>query len=594
MCGIVGQVNIAEHINEKVFNSMRDTLQHRGPDGAGTEFLRDGKVALGHRRLSIIDLSEAGKQPMSNEDGSVWVTFNGEIYNFQVIRAELEKKGHHFKSHTDTEILVHGYEEWGTELLHRIKGMYAFAIWDDQRKKLFIARDRFGIKPVYYFYDQSRFIFASEIKGIIADNSVSRELDYSAVLDFLVYRFIPSPKSIWKNIKKLPPAHFLEFSVQDNTLNIEKYWDISTAQNKVEEKEIVEKTDHLLQQSIKEHLVSDVPIGVFLSGGFDSSTLVYYMHKLGYPTQSFSIGFEGWGQSEHRYAKMVADQYQTKHYEYIIKESENIDNTEELMFYYDEPLGGSSFLPTYTVSKLASQEVKVIMAGDGGDEVFAGYNWYKSIIDTYRRKRALFKIKDRLNDTPYLLNAYYQAMSWAGFDYQSANQLFNDVFSESPIPEKHWLYRKNFDDKNGSLKALQLLDYHTFMPEVILNKVDRASMANSLEVRVPFLDHELTEMMMSLDEGQYYKKGKNKHILFEVIKNYFPKEILYKPKKGFGAPLGSVQEFAKMREVILGGLLLQHQIINQSQIEDYLKTKQVMKLWAVYILEMWYREWSSK
>ena len=336
MCGIVGHLKIAESINPQLFDQMRDTLQHRGPDGSGTQILNNNKIALGHRRLSIIDLSNFGKQPMCNEDATIWLTFNGEIYNFEKIRTELQEKGHIFISKTDSEVLVHGYEEWGVEeLLSKLNGMFAFAIWDQKEQKLVAARDRFGIKPFYFYHDSKQFIFASELKAIIMEPSVKREVDFSSVSDFLVYRFIPSPKSIYENIKKLPPAHYLIYDFANSTYKTVKYWKLESKNERLNSySEIVEKCEALLMTSIKEHLVSDVPIGIFLSGGYDSSSIVHYMSKLGYPVKSFTIGFENWGESEHEYARIISEKYFTSHYERILPPTLG-SHISDLVYYYD-------------------------------------------------------------------------------------------------------------------------------------------------------------------------------------------------------------------------------------------------------------------
>ena len=593
MCGIVGHIDIKEAIDNSLFTLMRDTLYHRGPDGGSSKLLHDGRVALGHRRLSIIDLTEDGTQPMSNEDGTIWLTFNGEIYNYRGLAKELINSGHVFSSRTDSEVLIHGYEEWGIEgLLERVKGMFAFAIWDQRNEKLLLAKDRFGIKPLYFHHSSRGLIFGSEIKSLIKNPTISRKLDFSALADFLVYRFIPSPKSIYESIKKLAAAHYLEYSFSKNTYAIHNYWSLNPGNKSIEEKHLTQKLEALLLQSIEEHLISDVPVGVFLSGGYDSSTLVHFMHHLSYPTQSFSIGFEGWENSEHNAARIIADKYQTKHKEEIL-DSSMIQLTGQTPFFYDEPLGGTSFLPTFKVSELASKQVKVVLGGDGGDEVFGGYNWYYKIM----ANKVGFKqsLKNKIKSTigkfqdPLLLQ-YHAHMSWAGYSYLEAKELINlpnDVYLQT---DDLWLY-KQYDSQIPSLKRLQMIDFHTFLPELILPKVDRASMAYSIEVRVPFLDHELVEFMMGLDYQSYYSPSVQKLALYQVIKKYLPPKILKKRKQGFGGPKISSRNEKLIFETVKNGAMIKEGILSEKKVGEYIQHKNLRKIWPLFILEQWYEKW---
>ncbi len=588
MCGIIGQVNYNHPIQQSLFNEMRDTLKHRGPDGSSSVFLQQMKIALGHRRLSIIDLSDNGKQPMSNEDATIWVTFNGEIYNYLELRNTLEAKGHRFRSRSDTEVLVHGYEEWGRELPTRLKGMFAFGIWDDIKQELFLARDRFGVKPLYYYTCEGQFIFGSELKAIVANPDVPRNLDIQAVSDFFVYRSIPSPRSIWQQIYKLPPAHHLHLRA-NGAFEIQKYWEINTAENQIPLADAVERVEELLVKSVQEHLLSDVPVGLLLSGGLDSSTLAWLLSRAGREVDSFTIGFENWELSEHRAARLAASHFGANYNKQFVG-ADIFGKLAKLVYHFDEPLGGTSFLPTFELARLASDKVKVVLSGDGGDEVFAGYKWHQSYFEPwYLHLRA--SIRNRVAGQNNLLGHYRRAMNWTGWSYQELSELYGpDLKDENPVTD-FFSHLNPLGEKR--VKSLQLLDYHFFLPEVNLHKIDRASMAHGLEVRVPFLDHQLTEYVMQLSEQIYFNKKKNKKLLFELIKNHFPKPLLDKPKKGFGM---SVNHFFKLNHIPTdwrdSGIFIDR-LINPEYVQTLVDRGANEKLWAVIIFMAWYEKWKK-
>lgn len=591
MCGIVGQVNTETPVQEEVFFKMRETLAHRGPDGCGAQFLNHGKVALGHRRLSIIDLSEGGKQPMTNEDGTLWITFNGEIYNYVKLREELRKHGHVFHSNSDTEVILHGYEQWGEDVVNKLNGMFALAIWSETSRQLFLARDRFGIKPLYYYKDSDTFIFASELKAILANPRVNHTLDADAVSDFFVYRFIPSPRSIWKEIKKLPPAHTLLWKGNGNP-EIQQFWQLPFSDKAETEEQAREHCDALLKEAVQSHLVSDVPVGVFLSGGYDSGAVTHYMHALKYPIESFSIGFKDWEKSEHLTAREVAEYYGTRHHEQILEE-EDLMQLEDLAYYYDEPLGGSSFLPTYYVSQLAAKNVKVVLSGDGGDEVFGGYNWHAAIYQQYHQSNTRQSVSKVLHGRKkFLLSGYFDMMSWAGFHYKDMPQLLGDWGAgDFAHKEDVWFYKSALQHQYGAVKAFQLLDFHSFLPEVVLTKVDRASMAHSLEVRVPFLDHRLAEYTMGLSQSTLFQQGTNKKILKNVLKDKLPESVLSKPKRGFGAPVRRGGESGHV-DMIRSSGAYKSGVINTKYIEQEVIGKQDRKkIWAVLLFMNWANKW---
>lgn len=583
MCGILGRIdhNIVDLI---AFRQQLEQINHRGPDGDGIQTLFEGKVVLGHKRLSIIDLSDTGAQPMCNEDGSIWVTFNGEIYNYPELKKELLTGNHVFKSNSDTEVLIHGYEEWGLKgLVDRLKGMFAFAIWDAHKQQLFAARDRFGIKPFYYTNNGNSFTFASELKAIIGFSDFDQSLNKEAIADFLVYRFIPAPKTIYNAALKLPPASTLVYDYESGKLEIQTYWSPAEHLGNNKNKDYKEEVEIILSSSIKDHLLSDVPVGVFLSGGYDSSALVHYMSQYEHDIATFSIGFHNWPNSEHLDARIVAERYGTSHTEKVLGRDIQ-DQFEKYAFHYDEPLGGSSFMPTFSVSNLASSTHKVVLGGDGGDEIFAGYKWYYKVMEY--RKSNKGRLSKLVRNSDQLLKLYHNQMSWSGFDYQEAKQLLN---GETDVKESIWLY-KQFDQSDASdLKRMQLIDMHTFLPEVINTKVDRASMAYSLEVRVPFLNHKLAEKVLGLNDSLYYQQGVNKKLLKSYLEPHLPKEIINKKKQGFGAPVSYDKNF----ENLTRGCLVKAGLLNDNMVAQYIEQKNQAKLWPLFILENWFKHWHS-
>lgn len=592
MCGIIGEFSIKSKIDYHLFESMRDTLFHRGPDGSGAAYFLDDRVALGHRRLSIVDLSENGSQPMSNEDKTVWITFNGEIYNYQSLRKILEQNGHLFKSTSDTEVIIHGYEEWGIKILQKLEGMFAFCIWDDSNRSFFLARDRFGIKPLYYYKDEERFIFSSELKGILRNPKVEKRLNVHSLTDFLVYRFVPSPRSIWKSIMKLEPGQYLTYTVNDG-IKLGKYWSLTSGDETPGEQVVGEQTESLLRDAIKSHMISDVPVGVLLSGGFDSSLVTSMMTEVSENIRSFSIGFDRWDKSEHVHARIAAQHFGTEHSEEILKEAA-ISNLHKLSYYFDEPLGGSSFIPTYMVSRLASSKVKVVLSGDGGDELFAGYTWHRKINKLYYESGLKQRIKRAITGrSNYLLNTYFDLMSWSGYRYDDMSQLLNGdlIDVEQNGQDNLWLYKKYLNNKFGPVRTFQLLDFHSFLPEVVLTKVDRASMANSLEVRVPFLDTSVVSYVMNLSENVVFNPSVNKTILNYILKKRLPSSLLKKPKQGFGAPVRQVSSFVDEVDILYNSKIITDRIVERKYVERLIEINDQRRLWPLFILAHWGNTW---
>jgi len=586
MCGILGQINKTYPIDPTVFNRMRDKLIHRGPDGEGTQILEEGKVALGHRRLSIIDLSENGRQPMCNEDKSIWLTFNGEIYNFVHLKKTLEQQGHKFKSNTDSEVIIHGYEQWGIQgLLQKLKGMFAFGLWDAHKQRLVAARDRFGIKPFYYYEDEKSFIFASEIKAINDNPNVKRTLDKSSLADYFTYSYVPHPSSIWEDIKKLPPATYLTRDLNgcDRDSPV-KYWSLSLANDIISSAEAVEQADHLIKHSVNEHLLSDVPVGIFLSGGYDSSTVLSHIGREK-EISSFSIGFADSKKSEHLVASRIASEFNTKHHEELFhKDQNNFELLKQLSYFYDEPFAISSMIPYYQVSKLASKHNKVVLVGDGGDEAFAGYKWHYSINDYFsswslNRVKNIFRSKNEL-----LIELYAKAMTGISREVYNSSIISKDIALR--VRERGYFNYRNYLIDDELIKKLQYLDFNTFIPEPCLTRADRSSMANSLEVRVPFLDHEIFEFTFSLHPSVYFKPNIKKYLLYENLKKHIDSSILNLPKRGF-----SFQHLATLvnndnMKLLNDGMLMQLGIIDNLQ---QLKKSNNKVKFHFLVLELWYR-----
>ena len=539
MCGIVGHL-ANKALDQGIFNRMRDTLAHRGPDGMGSVFLEDNAVALGHRRLAIIDLSTEGSQPMCNEDETIWITFNGEIYNYAVLRQALIATGNHrFHSATDTEVLLHGYEEWGLEgLVGRLKGMFAFGIWDSKQKTLHLARDRFGIKPLVYYADANRIVFASELKALAACPDVPKHIDEEALADYFTYSYIPYPKTIWSGISKLPPAHTLSYDFTTRKTRTQRYWQLKTEEQDSSDREALDKANALIHQATKEHLVSDVPVGLFLSGGYDSTTLLMHMSEMHYPTTGFTIAFPDSEQNEASQAAAAAQAFGAKHeIEAIGRDADIFQLLQEMSPIYDEPFAGDSMINAWLVSRLAARHSKVALSGEGADEVFGGYKWHRKIEAYYRDIHLKQRIKNVLQGNwtaqKVFLALYNRSMPGV-FKEAVSLPILNGALRNSIRVRGLW----HFLDHDlphclDPVKRSQYLDTHTFIPNHCLFRADLSSMAHSLEVRVPFLDHHIYEFVFSLQRKVYMKPGVKKFLLEEHLKEKVPASVLDMPKRGF-------------------------------------------------------------
>ena len=567
MCGITGIVDLEEKrpINQALIRDMNGSLSHRGPDGDGFHF--EPGVGLGHRRLSIIDL-EGGKQPLYNEDETVVVTYNGEIYNFQELATELQTLGHVFRTHCDTEVIVHAWEQWGTDCLQRFNGMFAFALWDRNQETLFLVRDRIGIKPLYYsIRPDGQLVFASELKAVVRDPGVSRELDPSAIEDYFTFGYVPEPRSIYRSVQKLEPGTFLCVKRGQAPGAPVRYWDVpldvapgTPGPWDATCSELREQ----LKTSVGLQLVADVPLGAFLSGGIDSSAVVAMMREL--DTESIltcSIGFNEKQYDESQFADMVAKAKKTNHKSEKV-EAGDYGLLEQLVGLYDEPYADSSAIPTYRVCELARKHVTVALSGDGGDENYIGYRRY-SLFAMEEKLRRLFPDKFRTSVFGFL-GDHYPKLDWAPRVFRgkttfqalarsSANAYLHGV-SIFPEEGRSWLFSDSFNRElqgyssrevfsnylknkefTDPLRMVQYLDFKTYLPGDILTKVDRASMAHSLEVRVPFLDHTYVEWTAGLPTSIKLKGTTGKHVLKEALRPVLPEEVLFRKKMGFAVPL---------------------------------------------------------
>lgn len=575
MCGIVGKYNYQteEPVSTELIQAMCDRIIYRGPDDGGVHV--EGAVGLGHRRLSILDLSDQGHQPMGTKDRKIWITYNGEIYNFQILRKDLEKKGYNFRSNCDTEVILYLYQEYGVGCLSHLRGMFAFAIWDREKSQLFLARDRIGKKPLFYFSDGKTLIFASEIKAILADPEVGRKIRADALYDYFKYLYVPDPKTIYHNIFKLEPAHFLICGRAG--IRKEAYWDVSFSRKMSgNAEEIAGKLLEILNESVKMRMISDVPLGAFLSGGIDSSGVVALMarNQEG-PVTTCSIGFDSSRYDEIGYARTIAREFATDHHEFTVKQKAE-EILEDLAYYFDEPFADPSAVPTYYVSKLARQRVTVALSGDGGDENFAGYEKYflDDIENRIRRKipgfirRPLFSQISQLlsrGDHPLwqkgttLLNTLGHEADYGFYltNTEFANSVWEEMIHEDlksqvngydPFSVTEYHYHKA--DTDDHLSRILYTDLKTYLPGDILVKVDRMSMAHSLEVRAPILDHQVIEFAASLPAQLKYNRGEKKYILKQAFQNILPPEVMCRKKMGFSVPLaewlrGELKAFAE-------------------------------------------------
>jgi asparagine synthase (glutamine-hydrolysing) len=622
MCGITGiaALNGSPSPTWEQLEKMCDTIYHRGPDQDGMD-VRDG-VALGMRRLSIIDLG-GGKQPIFNQDRTVLTVFNGEIYNFRELRQELEARGHVFATHTDTEVIVYAYEEYGTDFPKYLNGMFAIALHDTVRKKLFLVRDHLGIKPLYYAYDGKYLVWGSEIKTILASGLVNRTLDLDALGEFFAWEYVPGKATLFKEIRKLEPGEMLEIDLQNPRCEPQPFWDIpQVAEDScLSEGEWEELVDAQVKKSVRMQLVSDVPLGAFLSGGVDSSLIVASMGE----AQTFSIGFDDASYNELQWAQRVAQSLGVNHIDEIIK-PDVAELFENLMYFFDDPIGDFSIFPTYLVSKLARQHVTVSLSGDGGDELFGGYETYLADdrarqyqrIPAFVRKGAIEKIVKSLKPQPQKKGAINKAKRfveglehprdlsharWRLFVGETVRQeLFaSDALKGMETPAAAHIL--DLFDRAGERQPLNrslYVDVKSYLSDNILTKVDRMSMAVSLEARVPYLDPDLVELAFRMPDSFKVRDGETKVLLKSVAARYVPKDCIYRPKEGFSIPIKTWlgTQFRPILEACTDRKTIEEQGVFNPETIDRLKTEHLSGianhshiLWSLIVFQTWRRLW---
>jgi asparagine synthase (glutamine-hydrolysing) len=631
MCGIYGYVTSGGTVDAGILQAMGDCLKHRGPDDSGEVVRNVGRfsVGLGHKRLSIIDLSIGGRQPIANEDETIWITFNGEIYNFKELRDELKKNGHRFKSRTDTEVIVHLYEELGTACLNRLNGMFAFALWDERKKTLFLARDRMGKKPLHYCLRKNQLIFASEIKALLRHPAVDRRLSFKSLDKYLSYEYIPAPESIFSSVKKLEPGHYLLYR-NDEAVSAQ-YWDIPLEDYPIAdstEAQYTEELRELLDQAVRRRLVADVPVGLFVSGGLDSGLVAALASRAKGQLECFSVGFDERSFDESRYAVEVAQSLGLKHHLRTFRDHDMLRMVEKLPEIIDEPLADPSIVPLYLLSEFTSQNTKVVLSGDGGDEIFAGYQTFQAhklvtYYDVLPRftKAALHAMVSRLPVSHGYLSPDFklkQFLKGVGVSSEVRFFLWRGAFTNSdkvnllhPDLRAELHGHNTYDDiyryvkESGLTKELERILYLSmklYLQDNNLVTVDRASMANGLEVRSPLLDKEVVEFVCRLPMEYKLNGFKTKYLLKKAAEGLLPRRIIYRQKKGFGIPL------AKWLTGQLKGFMLDY--LGQERIErqgifNYPYVKQLIDeqlarkkdnrepLWTLLIFQAWYEKYIS-
>jgi len=633
MCGIVGLWSPQQKINKEILLKMRDILRHRGPDDAGIFIDKISNLGLAHRRLSIIDLSEKAHQPMPSGDGNLWITYNGEVYNFREIRKELENKGYKFQSNSDTEVVLKSFQEWGKDCLEKFRGMFSFAIWDKRNQKLYLFRDRLGIKPLFYYSTPKTFIFASELKSILGFPEFKKDIDFEALSYYLQLGYIPAPYTIFKNTFKLEPGSILEINEQLN-LKKTKYWEpkLYFLKDKIQksEEEIIGELEELLKESFQYRLVSDVEVGIFLSGGIDSSLLTTLLQKnSSQKLKTFTIGFEEKAYNEAPFAEKVAKILGTDHHQYYLNSEDLRKIFLDFVEIYDEPFGDSAGLPTYLLSRFTSEKVKVVLSADGGDELFWGYSKYK-VLNELKNTPYLFRLlgekflrtlsPPKAEKICYLFSKIFSLPKYSNLREKISkltNLLKGKNFPEIfQLASSYWIHSevKNLiGDKTISTlnrffqeininhqEQMQLWDILTYLPDDILVKTDRATMSWSLEGREPYLDQKIVEYTATIPPKLKFKNNQQKYILKKILFKHLPKELFSRPKTGFRLPI--YEWFKKdwrenLREYLEPGKIAKQGIFQPNFIkeimEKYNKGKYVNpdKLWILLAFQLWYQKW---
>lgn len=629
MCGIVGALSFKTSnftITEPYIIAMRDTMQHRGPDGAGVWVSDDGRVGLGHRRLSIIDLSNAAAQPMSNEDGTLWVSFNGEIYNHADIREELEKlAGRQWKTdHSDTEVIIHAFEQWGIDCIEKFRGMFAIAIWDAKSRELWLIRDRIGIKPLYYSIHNGRITFASEIKALLKDPDQKRAVHEEAFYHYLSFLTTPAPQTLFDGIKKVPNSTWLRIS-EDGQIREHRYWDMFdnvTPLTGVSEDEIAERLIAELRTAVKLRKVSDVPVGVFLSGGIDSSTnAALFSEGEGGPVKTFSIGYQGEYQSyqnELHYARQMAELVKADHHELLLTQDDLLDFLPTMVHLQDEPIADPVCVPVYYVSKLARDNgVIVCQVGEGSDELFWGYPGWKTSLELQKydnlpvpnafKKLGLSGLKWLGKDASHYYEwlrrgAYDVPVFWGGAEafYETQKQrLLSPRLRKQFDGYTSWEaikpIRQRFEEKSwekSHLSWMSYLDLNLRLPELLLMRVDKMSMGVSLEGRVPFLDHKFVELAMGIPEAIKTKNGVLKYILKKSVRGLIPDELIDRKKQGFGVPVYEwfFDRLGEKTKQELDDFCDKTDFLDRAEVMRLIDQKAGSQVWYLLNFALWWKE----
>lgn len=635
MCGITGFIDFTRRSTEEDLSQMSAVLTHRGPDDQGLSFFPTSSyhLGLGFRRLSIIDLSERGHQPMQDESGLI-IVFNGEIYNYREIREELIRYGYHFHSQTDTEVILKSFHRWGTAAVNKFNGMFAFALYDPSSSTCYFFRDRAGIKPLFYYWNNGLFLFASELKSFHRHPYFEKELDISALKLYFRFGYVPTPYSIFKHTHKLEPGHFLELNLHTQTLHNHVYWNVfdyyARPRLTVSTQEALEHTQSLLQSACTYRMIADVPVGVFLSGGYDSTAVAAILQKdRTEKIKTFTIGFYESEFNEAQFAKQVADYLGTDHTEYYCTANEANDIIPQLPEIYDEPFGDSSAIPTFLVSQLARKQVTVALSADGGDELFGGYNRYEIGLKMFRlsermpypirKYMAMLMEQIPIDRSPFsrllrITHRRYDKLKrlLKTSDAVKVSEMLVETFPakeiatqlvKTPISEYSTLFSYpeelsiNIQD---ALLTMQALEYRTYLLDDILVKVDRATMAVSLEGREPLLDYRLTEWLAQLPNEFKYRDGVKKWLLKEIVHGLVPKSLVMRPKMGFGVPIvewlkESLQEYVHV--YLSDRAITSSEVLNKAYCKQLVdayfsgKKEHVNRIWLILMFQMWYAKW---
>jgi asparagine synthase (glutamine-hydrolysing) len=606
MCGIAGFYGLED---KNLIKKMCNAIKHRGPDDYG--YFIDKNICLGNRRLSIIDV-KGGHQPIHNEDESIWIVFNGEIYNYKEIKQKLESKGHRFYTNSDTEVIVHAYEEYGERCPEKLRGMFAFAIWDSNKKILFLARDRLGIKPLYYTKLGDVFLFASEIKAIL-EYPIKREIDLEALNQYITFRYVLGEKTLFKGIKRLIPGYILVFK---KNIKIEKYWDIDYNPTNFDENYYAERLKNILKESVRMRLMSEVPLGVFLSGGLDSSSIVAIMSSISNNVKTISASFEEGGYyDESKYSNLVAEHFETDHREIVLK-GRDVKLLPKIIWHFDEPSSDPSSIAEYLISEKAKKYVTVALVGEGGDENFAGYRQYKIMSIAYKYQKTLPKIvkKDILpivskglskliiakKPKRYLefLSDFSRTLGDPKESYKTIIQNFTEKEKKQIMKSarREEILEKYFRDKDF-IRSMFIFELKVPLPDMLLMNVDKMTMANAVETRVPFLDHKLVEFSATLPFNLKLRGLEEKYILKKAMSDILPKEIIKRKKHPFAAPVKSwfENELKDLTNQLLSKENIKRQgCFNYRYIEKILRSKNYNQLWPLLFFEIWHNIFIEK